>query len=177
MRRPARVHVGPAAVVQRRPGTRLLRLVERLQADGERWVRPGARRRRWRRTAGEAGVRTIDTEQYMLEMIFHTLMWRYECLTGDAAAANVVYVPYYAGFDAAIARPGGLATAAAGLARHGRPRPLPAHRAGLLGLPSCHERRLGQRPDDLPGHPEHHGAHLRGQPVPRERLRRAVVRV
>jgi xyloglucan galactosyltransferase MUR3 len=45
---------------------------------------------------------SYDTDQFMLEMIFHTLMGRYECLTGDAAAAAAVYVPYYGGFDAAM---------------------------------------------------------------------------
>ncbi|KAL6643141.1 hypothetical protein ACP70R_021322 [Stipagrostis hirtigluma subsp. patula] len=45
---------------------------------------------------------SYDTEMYMLEMIFHTRMRHYECLTVDAAAADAVFVPYYAGFDAAM---------------------------------------------------------------------------
>ncbi|KAF0929791.1 hypothetical protein E2562_025930 [Oryza meyeriana var. granulata] len=43
-----------------------------------------------------------DTDQYMLELIYHARMRRYECLTGDAAAADAVFVPFYAGFDAAM---------------------------------------------------------------------------
>ncbi|BAF26682.1 xyloglucan galactosyltransferase KATAMARI1 homolog [Oryza sativa Japonica Group] len=43
-----------------------------------------------------------DTDQYMLALIYHARMRRYECLTGDAAAADAVFVPFYAGFDAAM---------------------------------------------------------------------------
>jgi hypothetical protein len=43
-----------------------------------------------------------DTDQYTLAMIFHARMRRYECLTGDAAAADAVFVPVYAGFDASL---------------------------------------------------------------------------
>ncbi|KAF7020332.1 hypothetical protein CFC21_033448 [Triticum aestivum] len=43
-----------------------------------------------------------DTDQYMLGMIFHARMRRHECLTSDPAAAAAVYVPFYAGLDAAM---------------------------------------------------------------------------
>lgn len=43
-----------------------------------------------------------DTDQFMLAMIFHSRMMRYECLTSDPAAADVVYVPFYGGFDASM---------------------------------------------------------------------------
>uniref|UniRef100_A0ACD5TSR1 Uncharacterized protein n=1 Tax=Avena sativa TaxID=4498 RepID=A0ACD5TSR1_AVESA len=42
------------------------------------------------------------TDQYMLDLIFHARMRRYECLTADPAAATAVYVPFYAGFDLAM---------------------------------------------------------------------------
>jgi xyloglucan galactosyltransferase MUR3 len=40
-----------------------------------------------------------DTNQFTLEVIFHSRMRRYGCLTSDAARAAAVYVPYYAGLD------------------------------------------------------------------------------
>ncbi|KAF7020330.1 hypothetical protein CFC21_033446 [Triticum aestivum] len=43
-----------------------------------------------------------DTDQFMLSIIFHARMRRYECLTADPAAAAVVYIPFYAGLDAAM---------------------------------------------------------------------------
>ncbi|CAM0913265.1 unnamed protein product [Alopecurus aequalis] len=43
-----------------------------------------------------------DTDQYMLELIYHARMRRYECLTADHSTAVAVYVPFYAGFDEAI---------------------------------------------------------------------------
>ncbi|CAM0884749.1 unnamed protein product [Alopecurus aequalis] len=43
-----------------------------------------------------------DTDQYMLALIFHARIRRHECLTADPAAATAVYVPFYAGFDAAM---------------------------------------------------------------------------
>ncbi|CAM0878942.1 unnamed protein product [Alopecurus aequalis] len=46
-----------------------------------------------------------DTDQYMLELIFHARMRRHECLTADPAAAAAVYVPFYAGFDSWINGP------------------------------------------------------------------------
>jgi hypothetical protein len=45
---------------------------------------------------------SYDTDQYMLAMIFHARMRRHECLTPDPAAAAVVFVPFYAGFDLAM---------------------------------------------------------------------------
>ncbi|CAM0913249.1 unnamed protein product [Alopecurus aequalis] len=39
-----------------------------------------------------------DTDQYMLGLIYHARMRRYECLTADPSAV-AVYVPFYAGFD------------------------------------------------------------------------------
>ncbi|KAK1603768.1 hypothetical protein QYE76_027441 [Lolium multiflorum] len=43
-----------------------------------------------------------DTDQYMLELIYHARMKRYECLTADPSTAAAVYVPFYAGFDASL---------------------------------------------------------------------------
>ncbi|KAF7027023.1 hypothetical protein CFC21_039094 [Triticum aestivum] len=43
-----------------------------------------------------------NTDQYMLGIIFHARMRRHECLTADPAAASAVYVPFYAGLDAAM---------------------------------------------------------------------------
>uniref|UniRef100_A0A0D9XKC1 Exostosin GT47 domain-containing protein n=1 Tax=Leersia perrieri TaxID=77586 RepID=A0A0D9XKC1_9ORYZ len=43
-----------------------------------------------------------DTDQYMLALIYHARMHRYECLTHDASNADAVFVPFYAGFDAAM---------------------------------------------------------------------------
>ncbi|KAM0918300.1 hypothetical protein ACQ4PT_008881 [Festuca glaucescens] len=43
-----------------------------------------------------------DTDQYMLELIYHARMRRYECLTADPSIAAAMYVPFYAGFDAAL---------------------------------------------------------------------------
>ncbi|KAF7057253.1 hypothetical protein CFC21_064561 [Triticum aestivum] len=40
-----------------------------------------------------------DTNQFALEVIFHSRMRRYDCLTTDASRAAAVYVPYYAGLD------------------------------------------------------------------------------
>ncbi|CAN8315656.1 unnamed protein product [Cochlearia groenlandica] len=39
------------------------------------------------------------TNQFMLEVIFHERMKRYECLTTDSSLASAVYLPYYAGLD------------------------------------------------------------------------------
>ncbi|XP_006294029.2 LOW QUALITY PROTEIN: probable xyloglucan galactosyltransferase GT15 [Capsella rubella] len=39
------------------------------------------------------------TNQFMLEVIFHEKMKRYECLTSNSSLASAVYVPYYAGLD------------------------------------------------------------------------------
>ncbi|KAL5223596.1 hypothetical protein ABZP36_010235 [Zizania latifolia] len=43
-----------------------------------------------------------DSDQYTVALIYHERMRRYECLTGDPAAADAVFVPFYAGFDAAM---------------------------------------------------------------------------
>lgn len=39
------------------------------------------------------------TNQFMLEVIFHEKMKRYECLTRNSSLASAVYIPYYAGLD------------------------------------------------------------------------------
>ncbi|CAM0913269.1 unnamed protein product [Alopecurus aequalis] len=43
-----------------------------------------------------------DTDQYMLGLIYHARMRRYECLTADPSTAVAVYVPFYAGFEATL---------------------------------------------------------------------------
>ncbi|KAK1650169.1 hypothetical protein QYE76_067974 [Lolium multiflorum] len=43
-----------------------------------------------------------DTDQFMMGMIFHARMRQHECLTADPTVATAVYVPFYAGFDAAM---------------------------------------------------------------------------
>ncbi|KAM6588232.1 hypothetical protein CsatA_010837 [Cannabis sativa] len=40
------------------------------------------------------------TDPSMLELVFHRRMLEYPCLTSDPAAADAVYLPYYAGIDA-----------------------------------------------------------------------------
>jgi hypothetical protein len=40
------------------------------------------------------------TDQFMLEVISHCRMKRYECLTDDSSLATAVYVPFYAALDA-----------------------------------------------------------------------------
>ncbi|KAF5738492.1 putative Xyloglucan galactosyltransferase KATAMARI1 [Tripterygium wilfordii] len=40
-----------------------------------------------------------STNQFLLEVIFHNRMKRYECLTNDSSFASAVYVPFYAGLD------------------------------------------------------------------------------
>ncbi|XP_018464877.1 probable xyloglucan galactosyltransferase GT15 [Raphanus sativus] len=39
------------------------------------------------------------TNQFMLEVIFHEKMKRYECLTRNSSLASAFYIPYYAGLD------------------------------------------------------------------------------
>ncbi|XAR54972.1 hypothetical protein NMG60_11030327 [Bertholletia excelsa] len=39
------------------------------------------------------------TDPYMLELVFHRRMLEYPCLAADPAAADAVYLPYYAGLD------------------------------------------------------------------------------
>lgn len=39
------------------------------------------------------------TNQFMLEVIFHSRMEHYDCLTNDSSRASAVFVPFYAGLD------------------------------------------------------------------------------
>ncbi|XWS35193.1 hypothetical protein CRYUN_Cryun21dG0105100 [Craigia yunnanensis] len=39
------------------------------------------------------------TNQFLLEVIFHNKMKKYECLTNDSSIASAVFVPFYAGLD------------------------------------------------------------------------------
>ncbi|KAE8658435.1 putative Disease resistance protein family [Hibiscus syriacus] len=41
----------------------------------------------------------FSTNQFMLEVIFHNRMKKYDCLTVDSTVASAVFVPYYAGLD------------------------------------------------------------------------------
>ena len=43
----------------------------------------------------------FETNQFTLELIFHNRMKQYDCLTEDASKASAVYVPFYAGLEAA----------------------------------------------------------------------------
>ncbi|VVB07450.1 unnamed protein product [Arabis nemorensis] len=43
--------------------------------------------------------RWYSTNQFMLEVIFHERMKRYNCLTRNSSIASAVYLPYYAGLD------------------------------------------------------------------------------
>lgn len=40
-----------------------------------------------------------STNQFSLEVIFHSRMKRYKCLTNDSSMASAIFVPYYAGLD------------------------------------------------------------------------------
>lgn len=40
-----------------------------------------------------------ETNQFMLERIFHNRLKRYKCLTKDSSRAAAVFVPFYAGFE------------------------------------------------------------------------------
>ncbi|XP_048227469.1 probable xyloglucan galactosyltransferase GT11 isoform X2 [Ricinus communis] len=42
-----------------------------------------------------------ETNQFMLEVIFHNRMKQYKCLTNDSSLASAIFVPYYAGLDVA----------------------------------------------------------------------------
>uniref|UniRef100_A0ACD5UEE8 Uncharacterized protein n=1 Tax=Avena sativa TaxID=4498 RepID=A0ACD5UEE8_AVESA len=42
-----------------------------------------------------------DTDEHMLDVIFHDRIKRYECLTNDSSLAAAVFVPFYAGLDVA----------------------------------------------------------------------------
>ncbi|KAF2311851.1 hypothetical protein GH714_027002 [Hevea brasiliensis] len=41
----------------------------------------------------------FETNQFMLEVIFHNRMKQYKCLTNDSSLASAIFVPYYAGLD------------------------------------------------------------------------------
>ncbi|GMI92155.1 hypothetical protein HRI_002884800 [Hibiscus trionum] len=41
----------------------------------------------------------FNTNQFLLEVIFHNRMKQYKCLTKDPSVASAIYVPYYAGLD------------------------------------------------------------------------------
>ncbi|MCO5603512.1 hypothetical protein L7F22_057663 [Adiantum nelumboides] len=40
-----------------------------------------------------------NTEQFILDVIFHNRMKKYQCLTNDSSKADLIYVPFYAGLD------------------------------------------------------------------------------
>ncbi|GAV58975.1 Exostosin domain-containing protein [Cephalotus follicularis] len=44
----------------------------------------------------------FSTNQFMLEVIFHEKMKKYECLTYDPSLASAIYVPFYAGLDMSL---------------------------------------------------------------------------
>ncbi|KAJ4723133.1 putative Xyloglucan galactosyltransferase KATAMARI1 [Melia azedarach] len=39
------------------------------------------------------------TNQFLLELIFHSRMKKYDCLTNDSSLASAIFVPFYAGLD------------------------------------------------------------------------------
>ncbi|KAJ7957260.1 Xyloglucan galactosyltransferase KATAMARI1 [Quillaja saponaria] len=41
----------------------------------------------------------FSTNQFLLEVIFHNRMNKYECLTTDSSLASAIFVPFYAGLD------------------------------------------------------------------------------
>ncbi|XP_022761018.1 probable xyloglucan galactosyltransferase GT14 isoform X2 [Durio zibethinus] len=41
----------------------------------------------------------FETNQFLLEVIFHQRMKQYKCLTNDSSLASAFFVPYYAGLD------------------------------------------------------------------------------
>ncbi|XVF65428.1 hypothetical protein PTKIN_Ptkin09bG0248500 [Pterospermum kingtungense] len=41
----------------------------------------------------------FETNQFLLEVIFHQRMKQYKCLTDNSSMASAVFVPYYAGLD------------------------------------------------------------------------------
>ncbi|CAN0854210.1 Xyloglucan galactosyltransferase MUR3 [Linum grandiflorum] len=43
----------------------------------------------------------FETNQFVLEVIFHNRMKQYKCLTNDSSKASGIFVPYYAGLDVA----------------------------------------------------------------------------
>ncbi|KAE8656808.1 Xyloglucan galactosyltransferase KATAMARI1-like protein [Hibiscus syriacus] len=46
-----------------------------------------------------SGTGWFNTNQFLLEVIFHNKMKQYRCLTKDPSVASAIYVPYYAGLD------------------------------------------------------------------------------
>ncbi|KAI5059852.1 hypothetical protein GOP47_0026171 [Adiantum capillus-veneris] len=40
-----------------------------------------------------------NTEQFILDVLFHTRMKKYRCLTSNSLKADLIYVPFYAGLD------------------------------------------------------------------------------
>ncbi|KAL6293504.1 hypothetical protein ACE6H2_001646 [Prunus campanulata] len=42
------------------------------------------------------------TNPYLLEVIFHNKMKKYECLTSNSTLASAIYVPFYTGMDASV---------------------------------------------------------------------------
>ncbi|MCO5603508.1 hypothetical protein L7F22_057659 [Adiantum nelumboides] len=40
-----------------------------------------------------------NTEQFILDVLFHTRMKKYRCLASDVSQADLIYVPFYAGQD------------------------------------------------------------------------------
>ncbi|OAE33345.1 hypothetical protein AXG93_4123s1200 [Marchantia polymorpha subsp. ruderalis] len=50
--------------------------------------------------SGWLGSGWYKTDPYMLEIVFHSRMQKYSCLTSDAARADAFYFPYYVGVDA-----------------------------------------------------------------------------
>ncbi|XVF37857.1 hypothetical protein REPUB_Repub20aG0047200 [Reevesia pubescens] len=41
----------------------------------------------------------FETNQFLLEVIFHHRMKQYKCLTNDSSLASAIFVPFYAGLD------------------------------------------------------------------------------
>ncbi|XVF37855.1 hypothetical protein REPUB_Repub20aG0047000 [Reevesia pubescens] len=41
----------------------------------------------------------FETNQFLLEVIFHRRMKQYKCLTNDSSLASAIFVPFYAGLD------------------------------------------------------------------------------
>ncbi|KAJ7979170.1 Xyloglucan galactosyltransferase KATAMARI1 [Quillaja saponaria] len=44
----------------------------------------------------------FSTNQFLLEVIFHNRMKKYECLTNDSSLASAIFVPFYAGLDVSL---------------------------------------------------------------------------
>lgn len=55
-----------------------------------------------RTTSDDEGLGSgwYKTDPYMLELVFHTRMQKYRCLTNDSTRADALYLPYYTGVDA-----------------------------------------------------------------------------